>query len=193
MLTVKTYTRDAMGATVLLVVFWIIALFSEAVLFSMALATIPCILGILGRSKVIQMHSKGCVVRILFWKRFYPWDAFQTIRLLDFSRAPGAKNSHTFCEGILFSTKKIRKYPGKIDPETYLALHDPFCRKGFYIQFPPESAYTTKMAFGVLEYGFYPYRADRAEFMSKVEEWGLKIEGLNVPMPPEQLAAKKKR
>ena len=193
MLTVKTYTRDAMGATVLLVVFWIIALFSEAVLFSMALATIPCILGILGRSKVIQMYSKGCVVRILFWKRFYPWDVFQTIRLLDFSRAPGAKNSHTFCEGILFSTKKIRKYPGKIDPETYLALHDPFCRKGFYIQFPPESAYTTKMEFGVLEYGFYPYRVDRAEFMSKVEEWGLKIEGLNVPMPPEQLAAKKRK
>ena len=29
--------------------------------------------------------------------------------------------------------------------------------------------------------------------MSKVEEWGLKIEGLNVPMPPEQLAAKKKK
>ena len=40
---------------------------------------------------------------------------------------------------------------------------------------------------------FYPYPVKREEFMSKVEEWGLKIEGLNVPMPPEQLAAKKKR
>ena len=49
------------------------------------------------------------------------------------------------------------------------------------------------MEFGVLEYGFYPYRVDRVEFMSKVEEWGLKIEGLNVPMPPEQLAAKKRK
>ena len=192
MLTVKTYTRDAMGATVLLVVFWIIALFSEAVLFSMALATIPCILGILGRSKVIQMHSKGCVVRILFWKRFYPWDAFQTIRLLDFSRAPGAKNSHTFCEGILFSTKKIRKYPCKIDPETYLALHDPFCRKGFYIQFPPKETFSAKWL-GVPVSSLYLYPVRREEFMSEVNEWGLKIEGLNVPMPPEQLAAKKKR
>lgn len=80
-------------ATVLPVIFWVIALFSAAALFSIALAAIPWILGILGRSKVLQMYSKGCVVRILFWKRFYPWNTFQTPRLLDLSKASGARNS----------------------------------------------------------------------------------------------------
>ena len=142
------------------------------------------------------MSKDGCLIKVFFWKRFYRWNTFKTVRLLDFGqyiKGGNHGNAPYFSEGILFCTRRIPKYPVKVDPPTYFLLRDPLGLRSFYIQFPPESAYTTKMEFGVLEYGFYPYRVDRAEFMSRVEEWGLKIEGLNVPMPPEQLAAKKRK
>ena len=141
------------------------------------------------------MSEDGCIIKVLFWKRIYCWNAFETVRFLDFNQC--SKGGHYggapyFSEGILFCTRRIPKYPVKVDPPTYFLLRDPQGLRSFYIQFPPESSYTKKQL-GVPEYGFYQYRLDREEFMSKVEEWGLKIEGLNVPMPPEQLAAKKRK
>ena len=174
----------------LLAILWVAAAFSRAVLFA-ALAGTPLVaVLILEMYKSIRMDSRGCYVQVLFWHKFYPWSGFRTIRLLDFSKINMKLNFYG--EGILFSTRKIKKYPFSIDPDSYLALTDPLCRTGFYIQFPPESAEPAEYHRLPLS-SDYAYRIRREEFMSKVEEWGLKIEGLNVPMPPEQLAAKKKR
>ena len=182
--------------SIIVLIMLIMAFFDFEMRIIMCVVGIPLLLYIPSFFKEIQMSRDGCLIKVFFWKRFYRWDAFETVRLLDFGqyiKGGNHGNAPYFSEGILFCTRRIPKYPVKVDPPTYFLLRDPLGLRSFYIQFPPESAYTTKMAFGVLEYGFYPYRADRAEFMSKVEEWGLKIEGLNVPMPPEQLAAKKRK
>ena len=195
MLKVKEGTGSGIAYCILLLLMIIFAFFNDAWRIVMYIVGIPLLLYIPSFFKELQMSKDGCLIKVFLWKRFYRWIAFETIRLLDFGQCGGSNhgNAPYFSEGILFCTRRIPKYPVKVDPPTYFLLRDPLGLRSFYIQFPPESAYTTKMAFGVLEYGFYPYRADRAEFMSKVEEWGLKIEGLNVPMPPEQLAAKKRK
>ncbi len=195
MLKVKEGTGGGIPYSVLVLLMIIFAFFNDAWRIVMYVVGIPLLLIIPSFFKELQMTEDGCLIKVFFWKRFYRWSAFETVRLLDFGQCGGSNhgNAPYFSEGILFCTRRIPKYPVKVDPPTYFLLRDPLGLRSFYIQFPPESAYTTKMEFGVLEYGLYPYRADRAEFMSKVEEWGLKIEGLNVPMPPEQLAAKKRK
>ena len=195
MLKVKEGTGSGIAYCILLLLMIIFAFFNDAWRIVMYIVGIPLLLYIPSFFKELQMSKDGCLIKVFLWKRFYRWNTFKTVRLLDFGqyiKGGNHGNAPYFSEGILFCTRRIPKYPVKVDPPTYFLLRDPLGLRSFYIQFPPESAYTTKMEFGVLEYGFYPYRADRAEFMSKVEEWGLKIEGLNVPMPPEQLAAKKK-
>ncbi len=174
----------------LLAILWVAAAFSRAVLFAAQAGTPMVALKKLEKYKSIRMDSRGCDVQIFFWHKFYPWSSFRTIRLLDFSKINMKLNFYG--EGILFSTRKIKKYPFSIDPDSYLAWTDPLCRTGFYIQFPPESAEPAEYH-GAPFSSDYAYRIRREEFVSKVEEWGLKIEGLNVPMPPEQSAAKKKK
>lgn len=196
MLKVKEGIGCGIPYSIIVLIMLIMAFFDFEMRIIMCVVGIPLLLYIPSFFKEIQMSRDGCLIKVFFWKRFYRWDAFETVRLLDFGqyiKGGNHGNAPYFSEGILFCTRRILKYPVKVDPPTYFLLRDPLGLRSFYIQFPPESAYTTKMAFGVLEYGFYPYRADRAEFMSKVEEWGLKIEGLNVPMPPEQQAAKKRK
>lgn len=196
MLKVKEGIGCGIPYSIIVLIMLIMAFFDFEMRIIMCVVGIPLLLYIPSFFKEIQMSRDGCLIKVFFWKRFYRWDAFETVRLLDFGqyiKGGNHGNAPYFSEGILFCTRRIPKYPVKVDPPTYFLLRDPLGLRSFYIQFPPESAYTTKMAFGVLEYGFYPYRADRAEFMAKVDEWGLKIEGLNVPMPPEQLAAKKRK
>ena len=194
MLKVKEGTGGGIPYSVLVLLMIIFAFFNDAWRIVMYVVGIPLLLIIPSFFKELQMTEDGCLIKVFFWKRFYRWSAFETVRLLDFGQCGGTSLSGTpyFSEGILFYTRRIRKYPVKLDPTSYFILHDPFGLHSFYIQFPPESAYTTK-ELGVPDSEFYPYRVDRAEFMPKVEEWGLKIEGLNVPMPPEQLAAKKRK
>ena len=196
MLKVKEGIGCGIPYSIIVLIMLIMAFFDFEMRIIMCVVGIPLLLYIPSFFKEIQMSRDGCHIKVFFWKRFYPWDAFETVRLLDFGqyiKGGNHGNAPYFSEGILFCTRRIPKYPVKVDPPTYFLLRDPLGLRSFYIQFPPESAYTTKMEFGVLEYGFYPYRVDRAEFMAKVDEWGLKIEGLNVPMPPEQLAAKKRK
>ena len=195
MLKVKEGTGSGIPYAILVLLMIIMAFFNDAWRIVMYIITIPTLLLIPSLFKEIQMSEDGCIIKVLFWKRIYCWNALETVRFLDFNQC--SKGGHYggapyFSEGILFCTRRIPKYPVKVDPPTYFLLRDPQGLRSFYIQFPPESSYTKKQL-GVPEYGFYQYRLDREEFMSKVEEWGLKIEGLNVPMPPEQLAAKKRK
>ena len=195
MFRVKENTGGGIPYAIIVLIMLIWAFFDFEMRIIMCVVGIPLLLFIPSFFKELQMTEDGCLIKVFFWKRFYRWDAFETARLLDFGQCVRGGNHNSaprFSEGILCCTRRIQRYPVKLDPTTYFALHDPLGLHSFYIQFPPESAYTTK-ELGVPESEFYPYRVNRAEFMSKVEEWGLKIEGLNVPMPPEQLAAKKKR
>lgn len=190
MLRIENDRTRAILPIAVLALLWGAAAFSRAVLFA-ALAGTPLVaVLILEMYKTIRMDARGCDVQILFWHKFYPWSGFRTIRLLDFSKINMKLNFYG--EGILFSTRKIKKYPFSIDPDSYLAWTDPLCRTGFYIQFPPESAEPTEYRASPFS-GDYAYRIRREEFMAKAEEWGLKIEGLNVPMPPEQLVSRKKK
>ena len=195
MLKVKEGTESGIPYTIVVLIMVIVAFFDFEMRIIMCVVGIPLLLYIPSFFKEIQMSRDGCLIKVFFWKRFYRWSDFKTVRLLDFSQC-GAGGHHGgvpyFSEGILCYTHRIPKYPVKLDPPTYFLLRDPLGLQSFYIQFPPESSYTKKQ-FGVPESNFYQYHVKREEFMSKVEEWGLKIEGLNVPMPPEQLAAKKKR
>ena len=196
MLKVKDGTGCGIAYCILLLLMLIMAFFvndmTRILIYFVEILMLPLVPSFF---KEVQMFKDGCLIKVFFWKRFYRWNTFKTVRLLDFSqytKGGNHGNAPYFSEGILFYTRRIRKYPVKLDPTSYLILHDPLGLHSFFIQFPPESSYTKKQL-GVPEYGFYQYRLDREEFMSKVEEWGLKIEGLNVPMPPEQLAAKKRK
>ena len=193
MISVKDDTARGIGVLFCDLAFIIMAFFDDTVRIVAFVICFPISLIALECFKKIQMTKDGCLVKLLWTEKFYPWSAFQTIRLLDFRKcATKSRGGAHYSEGILFFTKRIKNFSFKADPPSFLFLHDPFCRRGFYIQFPPEWSYKKK-ELGTPVSELYSYRVDRAEFMSKVEEWGLKIEGLNVPMPPEQLAAKKKR
>ena len=144
-------------------------------------------------TKSIEIDQSGCKIKTFLLKRSFAWSDFQTIRMQNFSQQYSSKNQMCYFSdrGILFSTHKIREYPLKKSPDDYFLFHDPLSRTGFYLQFDPTAECAKRL--NIKNYSSFPYRADWWEFMSMVEEWGLKIEGLNVPMPPEQLAAKKKR
>ena len=194
MLKVKEGTGSGIAYCILLLLMIIFAFFNDAWRIVMYIVGIPLLLYIPSFFKELQMSKDGCLIKVFLWKRFYRWNAFETIRLLDFGQCGGSNhgNAPYFSEGILFCTRRIPKYPVKVDPPTYFLLRDPLGLRSFYIQFPPKETFSAKWL-GVPVSSLYLYPVRREEFMSKVDEWGLKIEGLNVPMPPEQLAAKKKR
>lgn len=169
---------------------WVLSLFNEVVFFCALICTPFLISAIFGTYKSIEMDSKGCNIRIFFWKKFYPWYRFKTIRLLNFAEIRMRANPYT--EGILFSTRRIKKYPFTVDLDSYLVCTDPFCRTSFYIQFPPKESYE-KEELRHQAPEDYAYRVKREKFMACAEKWGLKIEGWNVPMPESQTGKKKKK
>lgn len=154
------------------------------------------ILVTLGASKRILLTAEGCMVKTLFFKRFYRWSQLQTIRYIDFEkyvlRSQGPDYKHRgkyrtdYGTAILFSTRKLGRYPNT-DPDTYLLLHDPFCLSSFYIHLLPENDFF-EWSEGYRKTAFYPYPVKREEFISRAQEWGLKIDGLTIP---ERQAPKK--
>ncbi len=161
---------------------------------------VPLLSSALDDCKIITIDASGCTVSLFFWRRFYPWDSLQTIRFLDFSRARFAGSSYggpCYCEGVLFSMKRIKKYPQYMDPNTYIFLHYPFSPSCFYIQFTPTRKYVGSPL--RRDDGTMPkelpcnFPVDRVTFLSCIEEWGVQVEGLNAPYPPEELETKKKR
>lgn len=148
--------------------------------------------------KTVSIDASGCTVSIFLWKKFYPWYMMKTIRYLDFGqeRTSSGKSPITFSEGILFCKQRIKKYPSQIDPDTYIFLHYPFSLSCFYIQFTPTHKNETSL-FSLHEKKnrelpcIYP--VDRKLFLSCIEEWGIKVEGLNIPYPWEEMEGKKEK
>ena len=181
------------GLFLIILLLLVMAFLAEEGRFLALIFLPPLLLLFFSSCKRIHMDAQGCKVQILFWKRSYPWSRFQTIRFLDFSKQRGSSSFGVspYCPGVIFYTKRMKKYPCTWDPDSFLFLHDPFCRKGFYVQFTPTNQYAASLKGAPKERPCY-YPVDRETFLSYAEKWGLKIEGLNVPMPPEQLASKKK-
>ncbi len=150
--------------------------------------------------KTITMDEHGCTVSLFWLHRFYPWSSLETIRLLDFGQARFASDNYggySYCEGVLFCVRKIKKYPQNITPDDYIFLHFPFSFRCFYIQFTPTKKYVGSPL--RRDDGTMPkelpctFPVDRVTFLSCIEEWGVQVEGLNAPYPPEELETKKKR
>lgn len=172
----------------------VMACLSEEVLFAALLAA-PFLAIIIYRATLsIEMNKNGCEMKSLFSKKFLMWSDFQTIRFQDFSRSNCSRDCYLFSDqGIIFSTRRIRKNLSWtwMDPASYFSFTDPVCRYGFYIQFDPTEKCERKEK--IHSKDPIPYHVDYEEFMARAEEWGLKIEGLNAPMPPELTKTKKKR
>ena len=153
-----------------------------------ALLYIPLILN---NSKCIKMDQKGCQIKALILRRNFAWSDFQTVRMQDFSLECSTKNQVCYFsdEGIIFSKREIKKYPLRLSPDDYFVIYDPFCRLGFYIQFDPSKECSERRK--LKKYSSFPYHVDREEFMALAEEWGLKIEGSNAPMPAELTKTKR--
>lgn len=150
--------------------------------------------------KTITMDEHGCTVSLFRLQRFYPWSSLKTIRFLDFGKARFSSDNYggySYCEGVLFCTRKIKVYPQNSGPDDYIFLHYPFSLSCFYIQFTPTKKYIGSPL--RRDDGTMPkelpctFPVDRARFLSCIEEWGVKVEGLNVPYPPEELEAQKKK
>lgn len=201
---IETHGQEGMHSIWFVVVLYLLVSFTAAELMSlMLLLAMPLILILRVLDKRIQITPEGCMVKTLFFKHFYRWSELQTVRYMDFEKPAVAMDQRIirfidtrlkplkfrsrtrsdYGVGILFSTRKLGRYP-VLDPDTYHLLHDPFCLNSFYIQLLPESDFY-EWSDGYKKSKFYPYPVKREEFMARAGEWGLKIEGLNVPMPPE--------
>lgn len=151
---------------------------------------------LLHSSKTIQMGREGVHISILFCKRHYDWSRFQTIRYVDFRKCLIGQGKYPPAraeEGIIFSTRVIKRYPILIIPGYYLLFVHPFSPSVFYIQFPPNGYPYSIDEVGVFT-GHYPchFPVDKELFLSKIEEWGVKVEGINAPLPPEEEQARKR-
>lgn len=177
---------DTIGIGICIGILMVTALFYGEVRIPLAMVLPVLIAGFYRGSLSVKMDKNGCEMKSLFSKSFLAWNDFQTIRVQNFSRSNRSRDCYLFSDqGIIFSTRRIRKNHSWVwvDPPVYFCITDLFCRSGFYIQFDPTEKCEWKRK--IREKAPILYHVDREEFMARAEEWGLKIEGLNAPMPPE--------
>lgn len=161
------------------------AFFSDAIRITLVVVLPIYLTGFYRDSLSIKMDRSGCEMKSLLSKRLLQWSDFQTIRIQDFSGSNDSRDPYLYSDqGIIFSTHRIKKHSWVwIDLPTYLWFTDSFCRSRFYIQFDPTEKCKWKEK--IRNKNPILYHVDREEFMARAAEWGLKIEGLNAPMPPE--------
>lgn len=198
MIQTKGPSDVAIGVVVAFLLLVAVVVYSPDLWF-LCMIAMPLFIHAMHDCTTITMEAQGCAVSIFGWKQFYSWDELQTIRFLDFGRQrfSGRNGQITYCEGVLFCKKRIKKYPHSIDPDTYIFLHHPFSLSCFYIQFTPTNKYAITLfpSKGDKMQKELPcfYPVDRASFLSCIEKWGVKVEGLNAPYPPEKVEQQKKR
>lgn len=125
MLKVKEGTGSGIAYCILLLLMLIMAFFvndmTRILIYFVEILMLPLVPSFF---KEVQMFKDGCLIKVFFWKRFYRWNTFKTVRLLDFSqytKGGNHGNAPYFSEGILFCTRRIPKYPVKVDPPTYFS------------------------------------------------------------------------
>lgn len=93
MLKVKEGTGSGIAYCILLLLMIIFAFFNDAWRIVMYIVGIPLLLYIPSFFKELQMSKDGCLIKVFLWKRFYRWNAFETIRLLDFGQCGGSNHA----------------------------------------------------------------------------------------------------
>ena len=79
MISVKDDTARGIGVLFCDLAFIIMAFFDDTVRIVAFVICFPIALIALECFKKIQMTKDGCLVKILWTEKFYPWSAFQTI------------------------------------------------------------------------------------------------------------------
>lgn len=117
MISVKDDTARGIGVLFCDLAFIIMAFFDDTVRIVAFVICFPIALIALECFKKIQMTKDGCLVKLLWTEKFYPWSAFQTIRLLDFRKcATKSRGGAHYSEGILFLQNGSRIFPSKQIP-----------------------------------------------------------------------------
>ena len=147
----------------LIIYFFIMYDLSKSILFSAILFLVLSIILLLiwfVYDKTIIMDISGITVHFLFYKKSYSWDDVKTIRIVNLKRC--YEFGRFFHRCAYFSFKKNIKFR-LINPSTYGNLH-PFSFGFIYFK-KSEEKLSTQI-----------YEIDEQLFISKLDEWGIKIE-----------------
>lgn len=161
------------------------------VLLIYAIVVIPRgLMWIVQLGRTIVLDANGATIRSLFFKKTIPWAQFQTARLIDFGKTTpplGLRLSRN-TEGVLFQMQSVGPYPIKMTPALFMALGNRFLIRGFFVQFAPDAVPSRYAAVEDVKTkrSRVDFPVDRAEFLSCMDAWGVRVEGLNAPRPEGQ-------
>lgn len=116
--------------------------------------------------RTLEFLPDGCLIHILFSKKFYTWDEIVVKRLECCENTIGFTHL-TYEEGILFAIRSIRR-PAQMKLADFCLFLHPFC--SFFVTFP-----STKIG-NTPRYYPAPYSIDKNQIMQKFCQWGVHIE-----------------
>ena len=122
-------------------------------------------------ARTLVFSKEGCLVRWLFFKRFYRWEELQFKRYIDLHEVRRLSSTRgsaqlPYLGGAECSVKKIKR--SKTDsPSYYAALH--WTLSYFYVYFITTECPDEK---GLA----YEYLVDETEFRAKLAEWGVEMD-----------------
>ena len=117
--------------------------------------------------RTIIMNSSGCTVKFLFFKKFYQWEKLGTKVILDYSTRFRIGRGNIYKKGCIFSPKKNLRISKRFEPlECAIFYINP--AKFFVVNF------RTPQKVGKFNDAEF-YEVDEAEFLAKMEEWGVEL------------------
>ena len=141
--------------------------FSEFAMFSSLFLLLMQIKVFYIGTRTLIFDKTGCTVKFLCFKKFYPWSKLKTIKVLDYiKRFPIGKSGPAHEKGVFFSAKERIYIPKFLEPLEYAS----FClnpAKFFVVNFRLPNDNSEKI--------YYRYEVDEAEFLAKMEEWGVEL------------------
>ena len=145
----------------------------EAVLLLLAIPLIPFSIFLIlcpSNERTVEMNAEGCMVRFLWYKKFYRWDELQVKRLADYRYCNWGWNRYAkvieYDEGAEFSLKPVKRREGT-SPPSYCVWHP---LTYIYVNFRNKAAEEApKSSEHVCE-------VDKEFFLAKMAEWGVVLE-----------------
>lgn len=122
----------------------------------------------------IELTKDGCEISLFCVKKFYGWDEYRVKRIERYSENGrifgGAKYKTAYEEGAVFCRVPLKR-PTDYRPEDYVgSLKKPCLFSTVSICFQNEKSKKW------YNWGDEFYKVDKAEFLQKMEEWGIELE-----------------
>ena len=120
-------------------------------------------------AKKMELTKNGCVISILFIKKFYPWEEYRVKRRERFHKNKwGRKYMIVYDEGVIFSRKPLKVINMKKCWEARFAWRQ---RAFSTVWFCFQTEESLRISGEKLD-----YNADKDLFFRKMEEWGIELD-----------------